>query len=62
MIVPDPDLYPGISDLPEAHQGVLTECIAEAWRNLEQGDALTQADIAADIIRRLTTVWPEVTS
>ena len=45
--------------MPPAHLAVIEECIREAHRNLEQGDALTEADVAADIVRRLNTRWPQ---
>jgi len=43
--------------LPPAHQEVIDECIAEAWRNVEASDANTTADIAADIAQRLHYVY-----
>lgn len=47
--------------LPEAHQKVLDECLAEAWRNVEQQDAMTEADVAADIAQQLVRVYGVVT-
>lgn len=47
--------------LPEAHRKVLAECEAEAWRNVEQNDALTEADVATDIAQRLVDVYDVVT-
>jgi TRAP-type C4-dicarboxylate transport system substrate-binding protein len=49
------------TDLPPAHRTVLDECIAEAWRNVEQNDALTERDVAADIAQRLVDVYDVVT-
>ena len=49
-----PDEYAPIA----AHKTAIDECVAEAWRNYEQGDALGAADVAADIIRRLITLYP----
>lgn len=39
--------------LPPPAQRVVDECIAEAWRNTEQGDATTEADVAADVAQWL---------
>lgn len=44
-------------ELPEQHRSVLDECIAEAWRNVEQNDALDAEDVAADIAQRLVAVY-----
>ena len=49
------------NELPESHQSVLLECIAEAWRNIEQNDATEPADVAADIAQRLVDVYGVVT-
>jgi hypothetical protein len=45
------------ANLPAAHRVVLDKCEAEAWRNFEQRDALTEADVAADIVRHLTVEY-----
>ena len=37
-----------ISELPPAHAEVIETCVAEAWTNVEAGDAHTEADVAAD--------------
>lgn len=46
-----------MTGLPKAHQRVVDECVSEAWRNLEQHDATTEADVAADIVQRLYTIY-----
>ena len=43
--------------LPNAHRAVIDECIAEAWRNVENSDTHTSADIAADIAQRLVVAY-----
>lgn len=39
--------------LPAPAQAVVDECVAEAWRNTENSDVHSQADVAADIAQRL---------
>lgn len=46
-----------VNQLPASHQVVIDLCVAEAWRNLEQNDALAPADVAADIVRYLNRVY-----
>ncbi|MEO6159052.1 MAG: hypothetical protein ABIQ39_15655 [Ilumatobacteraceae bacterium] len=41
----------GIEDLPDEHLQVLSDCVSECWRNVENSDVHTYADIAADIAR-----------
>jgi hypothetical protein len=43
--------------LPKAHKTVLDHCTREAWTNLEAGDAHAEADVAADIVQRLYSVY-----
>lgn len=43
----------------EAH-AVLKECVAEAFRNQDNGDRHTEADVAADIVRRLAVIYPGI--
>lgn len=46
-----------VTTLPAPAQTVILECIAEAWRNTEQDDATTEADVAADIAQRLHMIY-----
>lgn len=46
-------------NLPKEHLAVIDECVNEAIQNDENSDVHTEADIAADIIRRLVTVYGE---
>jgi hypothetical protein len=46
-----------ITELPPAHAEVIEECVAEAWINIEAGDAHTEQDVAADIAERLFKVY-----
>jgi hypothetical protein len=57
-------LNAGQSDLPVPHLEVLRECVAEAWRNAEQGLAggRAEVDVAADIVRHLTDMYVGVVS
>lgn len=50
-------------ELPETHRTVIDECVAEAWRNIENGDAETQtsADVAGDIAQRLVDIYGVIT-
>ena len=50
-----------IEGLPPAHVSVLENCLAEAWRNLEQNDAMTERDVAEDIAQYLVDVYDVVT-
>lgn len=43
--------------LPATHRTVLDKCEAEAWRNIECGDANTEADVAADIVQHLAVEY-----
>ncbi len=43
--------------LPESHHTVLAKCDAELWRNVENGDAHTEGDAAADIVQHLTVEY-----
>ena len=54
-------IFQTLSELPEAHQKVLANCVAEAWRNVEQNDALTEADVAADIAQFMVSAYGVVT-
>lgn len=47
----------GDPEFPANARNVIRECIAEARRNTEQNDALSEADVAADIVRRLSFVY-----
>lgn len=45
------------AELPEAHAEVIAACVQEAWFNVENGDAHTAADVAADIVQKLTSTY-----
>lgn len=51
------DDYTDYTDLPSAHREVLDACVAEAWRNIQDGDAHEPADVAADIAQRLVDLY-----
>lgn len=53
--------YRAYVELPDAHRAVIDQCIAEAWRNKEQGDALLATDVAADVAQRLVTAYGVIT-
>lgn len=40
----------GIEDLPDEQLQVLSDCVSECWRGVENG-VTTYADVAADIAR-----------
>lgn len=50
-------------DLPPQHREVINNCIAEAWRNVDNGDpdAQSEADVAADVAQHLVDVYGVVT-
>lgn len=58
------DINPGhnvCDTVPDYAEEVIEECIAEAWRNFDNGDAHTPADVAADIAQRLVDCYNVVT-
>jgi hypothetical protein len=52
-----------LTGLPDQHREVLENCLAEAWRNFENGDpeAQTARDVAADVAQQLVSTYDVVT-
>lgn len=44
-------------EIPQAAEDVLSEVVAETWRTVEADDEASARDVAADVVRRLTTVY-----
>jgi hypothetical protein len=46
-----------VTDLPAAAQEVIEHALSEAWMNTEASDVHSAADVAMDIVERLTRVY-----